>query len=105
MSTKKCSGPEKPYMFREYFGLFPFGELYMLGGYLSSPCHAAPQFAPFWAAALSPLHLRGPMYQGSRSFRCESPHVPRTYVWRAETTGEHAEDLRAGKYCPRGLAG
>lgn len=51
MSNKKCNGSEKPYIFGEYFGLCPFGELYLFGGYLSFPCHAAPQFASLWAAA------------------------------------------------------
>lgn len=32
--------------------------------------------------------------------------MSREYIfWRAGTIGEHAEDLRADKYCPRVLAG
>lgn len=47
------------------------------------------------------------MHKGTRSevADAKNPTSTESMFWRVGTISEHAEELRADKYCPRGLEG
>lgn len=72
-------------------------------------CSTAAGLQPFSSGQQIRSHLcqQRLMYNRSRSEVVDVKGlVPTEYMfWKAGTISEHAEELRACKYCPRGLAG